>query len=73
MMLTLVPWPGGSGACTGGGALRESLSSFGSGGLAWTGGGGAIGGAALTLEILIETIPFLELAMRLCAGSDNEW
>jgi hypothetical protein len=53
MILTLVPWPGGSAACTGGGALRESLSSFGSGGLVWT-GGGVTGGGALTLEILIE-------------------
>jgi hypothetical protein len=58
MILTLVPWPGGSAACTGGGALRESLSSFTSGGLVWTGGGGATGGGALTLETLIEN-PFL--------------
>jgi hypothetical protein len=41
--------------------------------LVWTGGGGATGGGALTLEILIETIPFLELAMRVCAAPDNEW
>jgi hypothetical protein len=73
MMLTRVPWPGGSAACTGGGTLRESFSSFTSGGLGWTGGGGATGGDAPTLEILIETIPFMELAMRVCARADNEW
>jgi hypothetical protein len=41
--------------------------------LGWTGGGGATGGDALTLEILIETIPFMEFAMRVCAWADNEW
>jgi hypothetical protein len=55
--LTREPCPGGSAACTGGGAVRESFcSAFASGALAAIGGGGGNGGGAETLEILIETI-----------------
>jgi hypothetical protein len=69
MMLTRVPWPGGSAACGGGVSLRESSCGVGSGGLAWTGCGGGVGGDALTLEILIENYPFLDLAVRVCAAA----
>jgi hypothetical protein len=65
MMLIRVPCPGGSGAGAGGASVLESVppSSWGvaSGGLVWTGCGGANGGGgdgAVTLEILIGTILF---------------
>lgn len=52
-----VPWPGGSGARGGGGAVRLSSVSllvvWGCGGLEATGCTGATGGAELTLETLI--------------------
>jgi hypothetical protein len=55
MTFTRVPCPGGNAACTGGGAVRESSwSAVTAGGLVSTGCGGADGGAAVTLEILIK-------------------
>jgi hypothetical protein len=68
-MLTRVPWPGGSGAGGGGVSLLELIAGVGSGGLAWTGCGGGATGGALTLEILIENHPLLDLAMRPCAAA----
>jgi hypothetical protein len=73
MMLTRVPCPGGSGACTGGGELLESSWSA-SGALAWTGCGGGDGGVggAVTLEILIGIILSCNVQLGLCAEADNE-
>ena len=69
MMLTRVPWPGGSGGGGGGGSVRESSFAVLSGGLAWIGcGGGAIGGA-LMLEMLIEEKSF----PGSCIESLREW
>jgi hypothetical protein len=60
-----VPWPGGSAARGGGGAVRLSLSSFffGSGGFASIGFTSATGGALLTLETLITNSLFPTFAV----------